>query len=240
MRRALVVLGAVFAIIGSILCVFTVLPVSDSSDWFNQSFIVPEYGYYYVRGDFYSLDAILKIGFDVTQGGAVDFMVMDETEFMKYNSSLTYNYYQAPSAPSVTRLDTSWNPPPYKTIFFVWDNTGSYETKSISALFQLEYSHAILSPIITVLGLVFLFGGLSTVSLGYRFPSPDSSRITIIVGYVFAALGGLIGIFMGVSLWVDRENLEDKFHGKVIMAIGIVAIIMYVLLYVIAIQLWQL
>ena len=237
MKRALVVLGAIFAIIGIFLCIFTVLPVPDSTDWFNQSFTVPEYGHYYVYGDFFSSTIFLKIGFDITQGGALDFIVTDETEYMKYNSSLSYNYYEVPSALSVTRLDRSWMPPTYKTIYFVWDNTGSYEAKSISALFQLEYSHAILPPIITVLGVLLLFGGLSTLSLGYRFPSPDSSRKTIIVGYVFATLGGIIGIIKGLDL-MKKENVEDKFHGKVITAIGIVAIVMYILLYIIAIQLW--
>jgi len=238
LKRALVVLGAIFAIIGIFLFIFSTLPIPDSTEWFNQSFTVPENGHYYVRGDFYSSTIFLKISFDITQGGALDFIVTDETEYMKYNSSLSYNYYEAPSALNVTRLDRSWMPPTYKTIYFVWDNTGSYEAKSISALFQLEYSHAILPPIITVLGVLLLFGGLSTISLGYRFPSPDSSRKTIVVGYVFATLGGLIGIFMGVSLWANRENMENKFHGKVITAIGIVAIVMYILLCIIAIQLW--
>jgi hypothetical protein len=228
LKRALVVLGAVFAIIGIFLCVFSILPVSDSTDWFDQSFIVPEYGHCYLRGDFYSLEVNLKISFDTTQG-AVNFYVMDETEYIKYNSSLTFNYYQAPSAPSVTQMDKSWIPPTDKTIYFVWDNTGSYETKSVSALFQLEYSHPILSPVITSLGLLILFGGLSTMSLGYRFPSPDSSRITIIVGYIFASLGGLIGIFIGADL-SNKQNLEDKLHGKIITTLGVIATIIYLLL----------
>jgi hypothetical protein len=227
LKRALVALGAVFAIIGIFLCVFSILPVSDSSDWFNQSFVVPEYGHYYVSGEFYSLEVNLKISFD--SQGAVNFYVMDQTDYLKYNSSLPFNYYQAPSAPSVTQMDKSWTPPTDRTLYFVWENTDLFETKSVSALFQLEYSHAILSPLFTTLGLVFLFLGLSTISLGYRFPPPDSSRTTIIVGYIFASLGGLIGIFIGADL-SSKQNLEDKSHGKKITTLGIIATIIYLML----------
>ena len=60
------------------------------------------------------------------------------------------------------------------------------------------------------------------IGLGYRFPSPDSSRTTIMVGYAFAALGGIIGAIIGGYL-MHKDNLEDKFHGKVIFAIVFVA-----------------
>ena len=228
MKRALVGGGAVFAIVGIILCVFTFIPISDSSDWFNQSFVVPEYGHYYVSGEFYSLEVNLKISFDTNQG-AVNFYVMDETDYMKYNSSSLFNYYQAPSAPSVTQMDKSWTPPTDRTLYFVWENTDLFQTKSVSALFQLEYSHTLLSPLITVLGFLLLFGGLSIISLGHRFPPRDSSRFTIISGYVFASMGGFIGILIGAGLEA-KQNLEEKWHGKIIVTIGIIATIMYVLL----------
>ena len=231
MKRVLVLLGAVFAIIGSFLFVFTFFPVSDASDWLNQSFVVPEQGHYFVHGDFYSLDVILKINFETTQGGAVDFYVMDEAEYLNFDMGLAYNYYQVPSASNVTMLNTSWTLPNYKTIYFVWDNPDLFETRTVSAVFQFEYSHAILlSPLITGIGLLLLFGGLSTICLGYRFPSPHSFRIKIIVGYFFASFGGLIGLFIGADLLSTRENAEAKFHGKIQTAISVVATVCYFLL----------
>ena len=237
LKRVLVVLGVVFEIVGVLLCAFAILPVPVSTDWYRNSFVVPEYGHFYVRGDFLASNLILKISFGVTEGGPLDFLVMDEMQYMQFNSSLEYNYYEGPSALSVAEFDTSWTIPAYRSIFFVWNNRNSFEPKSVSALFQVEYSHAVLPPLITVLGVLLLFGGLSSMSLAYRFPSPVSSRKRILVGYVFASLGGVVGIIVGAYL-MRKENLENKFHGKVMIAIGIAAITMDILLYMIAVQAW--
>lgn len=243
MKRALVLLGAVFAITGITLCVLTFLPVSGSYNWFNQSFVVPENSHYYVpnSGTYGLFDVtLITISFETTQGGDVDFYIMNEAEYNKFSSGLSFNYIQ--SAPNVTRMEETWDPPEHTNLYFVWDNTDLFETKSVSALFRLEYNVAVISPTIATLGLVSLFGGLTIISLGYRFPSPDSSRTKIIAGYVFAALGGVIGFFTGLFLWDggDTPNVEDKFHGKVIMAIGIVTIATYVsIYYLIAMQMSQ-
>ncbi len=85
-------------------------------------------------------------------------------------------------------------------------------------------------PIVSVLGMVFLFGGLSTIGYGVRPPTESSSNKTIIIGYVFVTMGGIIGILIGAGL-AKKENKEDKFHGKMILAIGIVSTVAFFLFY---------
>ena len=80
------------------------------------------------------------------------------------------------------------------------------------------------------LGLPLLLVGLSLLGLGYRPITVASSRSKIIAGYVLAVLGGLIGLILGIEL-VETANEENKFHGKAILAIGVLALILYLSYY---------
>lgn len=228
MTSKLLTIGTIITVVGIIFSIIPAISVSNSNSWFNQSFIVPEGGYYYVYGTFQSPNETLHIDFEVTQNNVVDFWVMDYSEFLKFNSSQPYNYYQIPSAPSISGKEAHWTPPSGKLLYFVWDNSQSITPKPVSAQFTVNYNKPLLSPLISVLGLFLLFSGLGVGCLGLRPLTLTQSKGEIIAGYVFAALGGLIGIAIGVKLFA-KQDLDDKFHGKIITTLGIVAIITYTL-----------
>lgn len=51
------------------------------------------------------------------------------------------------------------------------------------------------------------------------------SIVLIVVGYIFALLGGLIGILIGAYL-LSRNNSSAKFHGRNILIIAVVIMIL--------------
>ncbi|MGL4669797.1 MAG: zinc-ribbon domain-containing protein [Methanobacteriaceae archaeon] len=53
--------------------------------------------------------------------------------------------------------------------------------------------------------------------------------IAIILGYIFAVLGGWIGLVFGLYL-ITRDEKQAKKHGKIILLIDIVVILLYILL----------
>lgn len=204
------------------------IPTTQSTVWFDQTFQVEGFSYYYVYGTFNSTDAVMHIYFDLSGKGVVDFWVMDWVEFQKFSLGEEYTYFVNPSAPSVSTKDVRWTP--LSTIYFVWDNSHSIDSDTVYALFKLEYQESIISPLVAFLGLPLLLVGLSLLGLGYRLPTVASSRSKIIAGYVFAVLGGLIGLILGIEL-VETANEENKFHGKAILAIGVLALILYISYY---------
>jgi transcription initiation factor IIE alpha subunit len=52
-----------------------------------------------------------------------------------------------------------------------------------------------------------------------------TSLIVLVIGYIFAISGGLIGLFIGTYLY-SRENPNAKFHGRNIIVIAIISIIL--------------
>lgn len=62
-----------------------------------------------------------------------------------------------------------------------------------------------------------------------KIPDPAESKkpstILVILGYIFAILGGLIGIVIGLYLYT-RDNSEAKFHGRNMLVIAAIIIIL--------------
>ncbi len=56
------------------------------------------------------------------------------------------------------------------------------------------------------------------------------SRVVVVLGYIFAISGGLIGLFIGWHLYT-RENPTAKFHGRNITFIAIISIIIGLVLF---------
>ncbi len=63
----------------------------------------------------------------------------------------------------------------------------------------------------------------------YSSEANKPSILVIILGYIFAILGGLIGIVIGLYL-LSKDNSSAKFHGRNIMIIAVISIILGYLL----------
>lgn len=57
-----------------------------------------------------------------------------------------------------------------------------------------------------------------------------TSRTTVFVGYVFAVLGGIIGLLIASDL-IKKSDEDYRFHGKAILIISLVAIMSYLALF---------
>ncbi len=227
MNRIVIIAGSCLIVFGILMCILS-FPVAPSSETLiDEAFVVPVemHYYYYVT---FILPKTLHIDFTVAGGSspAVDFWVMNETEYQKMNASQNFYYYTAPSRVSISKADIDWTPPMNTKIYFVWDNSLSLEPKTVAAHFVYGDYQSILPLWTLSIGFVILFLGLGTTSYGYR--PPNVAKKYVIVGYVFAALGGFIGIIMGLDLR-GKESIEEKSHGKVIIVIGIVATLTYLL-----------
>lgn len=225
-------IGATLLIMGIALSVTSALPVTQSNAWFDQTFQVQERGYYTTSARFHIFlpDNLLHIYFDLQGEGVVNFYVMDKVEFTKYESGETFEYYAYPSAESVATKDVHWSAPNEEKIYFVWDNSNSITPQTIYATIEVEGQEQLMPPVISFLGVLILLAGLSFLGLAFRPLTICSSSSVIIVGYVFAVLGGLIGLLMGMAL-IQKGNEGDKFHGKAIFAIGVLALILYISFY---------
>lgn len=232
-KKSLLLLGVIIMIVGISVSYFSG-PATDSPVWFDQTFQVAQYEYYYISGEFSSPDTVLHIDFETTQTqGALDFWVMDEANFENFTSDRQFDYYSLPSAAHISGRELDWGPPIGSKIYFVWDNANSGMTLSVQAVIKqkssLESSDPLIMLIIEIIGLTIFLFGLSLIAIGFRPPTKASSRGTINLGYVLAVLGGLLGIVLGVYLR-KKENPEDRLHGIFILAIGAVALALYVLL----------
>jgi hypothetical protein len=69
----------------------------------------------------------------------------------------------------------------------------------------------------------------------------ENQKSWIIAGYVFAVLGGFLGILIGYSLWTSKKSLpngqkvysydeKDRVHGKNIFYIGLIILPFYVII----------
>lgn len=72
----------------------SVVPIQGTHVWLNESFVVPEFGYYTYWGSL-AQDVTLHITFSVSYGGdrSIDFRVMSWLDFYKFNASEPYEYY---------------------------------------------------------------------------------------------------------------------------------------------------
>jgi len=233
LKKLLITIGIVAAIAGTALAIIPFIQVANSSIWLNETFSVPAGGHYYyttLSAPSFPSGVPLHITFELAGTDNIDFRVMNEQNYQKYNSSQSFQYYIEPSRPSISRLDMRWVPPVNEKIYFVWDNSNSYSSKSVSAYFSFD--SPVIPPIWSTLGLLLIFGGLGTVGYGVRPPTTSSSLNSIRIGYVFATLGGIIGLILGLEL-LRKENSEDKFHGKAILVIGAIALVTYLLQFLI-------
>jgi len=63
----------------------------------------------------------------------------------------------------------------------------------------------------------------------YHGESGKPSTIIVVLGYIFALLGGLIGIILGLYLY-SKDNHEAKTHGRNILIIAAVMMVLGILI----------
>ena len=204
--------------------------IPKEEELYDRSFVITPNAHYYQAFRF-SPNMKLNVNFEVDDG-AVDFIVMDEKDFKNYEASGTAQYTGI-SSPSVTSVVTMWKTPPIESqIFFVWNNDGSSD-KTVNAIFTIHKTT--LSPGVTVLAFLSFFTGIAAFSFALRGFTPECSRSVrahIIVSYIFAVLGGLIGILLGSMLLERKDTVDElhgteRFYGKVIIAISITALLVF-------------
>ncbi len=179
-KRLFLLGGVILLVFGTSLTVVSAVPVPNSTKWFSQTLQVQGFGYYTQWGnfqDFLSND-LLHISFDVSGGGNIDFWAMNETNFVRFSSGQTYEYYPGPSAPGVTSRDVDWTPPTNQKVYFVWDNAKSLNTQTIQATITIEYQRQLLPTTTIVFGLLLLFTGLAFLGLGFRPTTITSQTFT--------------------------------------------------------------
>ena len=224
--------GATLLIIGITVSITSVIPLTQSNVWFDQTFQVQELRYYTKSSTFqvFLPDNMLHIYFDLQGEGVVNFYVMNEADFTKYKSGEAFDYFTYPSAEGIATRNVYWSAPNEEKIYFVWDNSNSSTQKTINATIEAENQGQLMPSIISFLGLPLLLTGLSLIGLAFRPLTTASSWSVIILGYVFAVLGGIIGLIVGAAI-IQRGNEEDKFHGKAIFATSVLALILYISYY---------
>lgn len=86
-----------------------------------------------------------------------------------------------------------------------------------------------------------LLEGLKKQRLELLKQPEGSQKPWVIAGYIFVILGGLLGIFIGYSLFTSKKSLpngqqvfsygeNDRMHGKNIFYIGLIFLVFYVFL----------
>ncbi|MEP7095275.1 MAG: hypothetical protein ABI793_14530, partial [Flavobacterium sp.] len=69
----------------------------------------------------------------------------------------------------------------------------------------------------------------------------EDQKSSIMAGYIFAILGGFLGILIGYSLWTSKKTLpngqkvysyneKDRVHGKNIFYIGLIILPFYIII----------
>jgi hypothetical protein len=195
LRRDLVAVGVVLAIVGIIIVLLGVVKVPyttyglaevEKSDvWLNESFTVSALAHKYYSGSF-SSGITLHITFQVS--GDIDFRVMDEVNYWKMNAGSAYEYYSGPSRSRVTSVNIDWTPPSGQKIYFVWDNSFSWFTsKSVSAYFYYTWTELenqstttdtpLLPTGLSYFGVLLLLGGLAMVGYGFISKQPTQTQL---------------------------------------------------------------
>jgi hypothetical protein len=193
LRRDLVSVGVVLAIIGVVILLLGIVKVpytsSDlvevekSHDWLNESFTVSALSRHNYYGTF-SSGVTLHITF---HSGDIDFRVMDEVNYWKMVAGQAYEYYTTPSRSRVTSVNIQWTPPSGQRVYFVWDNTFSWFTsKSVSAYFYYTWTELenqttttnipLLPTWLSYFGVLLLLGGLAIVGYGFVSKLPAQTQ----------------------------------------------------------------
>ena len=60
-------------------------------------------------------------------------------------------------------------------------------------------------------------------------PAKKTSLLVLIIGYIFALMGGMIGIFIGLYLFTQK-NPNAKFHGRNILLLTVISVISSILM----------
>ena len=229
MKRSLAIIAIAMILFGALTAIISEIPKEEVL--YDRSFVVIPNAHYYQAFRF-SPNVKLDINFEVN-GGAVDFMVLEDEEFKNYEASKGYTQYTGISSPSVTSVVTTWKTPPNEShIYFVWNNDDSSD-KTVDVIFTIH--ETTLSSTVTVLGFFSFFAGIAVFSFAVRGFTPECSRSVrahIMVSYIFAVLGGLIGLLLGAMLLVRKDTVDqlhgtERFYGKVIIAISITALLVF-------------
>jgi hypothetical protein len=209
-------------------------------DLYNQQFVVKAGHYYYFEARFPS-NPVLTVDFFV-EGGGIDFIVMDKLPFGEFKSNMkssTYHYdyndlilYGEISGPNVTVLEKTWTPPDDTPKYFVWFNDDLIHDRTVDV--KMTYNEPIMPHVTRTVALAAFFSGLVLLVLGFRQLTLEWSKTWIVLGYVFAVLGGLLGILIGLGLITKKDSLNElhgteRFHGKLMLLIGSIAIVSYIL-----------
>jgi len=227
-KWSLLILGVVLVVTGVVLSL-VLSPVPASEAWLDQTFTVPEGEYKSFSRVFSSPDTILHLRFDVTQGGVIDFWVMDEANFLNFTSGDHFNYYSVPSAGRIGGKELDWVPFLGSAAYFVWDNPDYSASKSVHAVVEIKSMMAQEPefPVSTFVWLPIFLIGVSLIGLGLRPIAPTSFlRNKIMIGYAFVVLGGLLGVIWGIYLR-GKEDPYAKFHGYFILISGALATILF-------------
>jgi len=230
MKRSIVLLGIVMVFLGVLVSIISEIPKED--DILDRSFVVTPNAHYY-QGFRFVPDVKLSISFQV-EGGAVDFIVLNDQEFKDYEANGgVYTQYTGISSPSVTSVATTWKTPSNEShIVFVWNNDGSSD-KTVNATITIHKTT--LSSRVTILSFFSFFAGIAVLSFSVRGFTPECSRSVrahIIVSFIFAVLGGIVGVFLGAMLLFTKDTADqlhgtERFYGKIIIAIGTAALLLY-------------
>jgi len=109
--------------------------------WLNETFVVGAGEAHAHCGSFPS-GTTLHIAVKVLSGGDrnINFWVMDEPDWRAFKADGSFYYYVTPSRRSVTEVRMTWNPPSYRKLCFVFDNTFSIITsKTVRAEITASY-----------------------------------------------------------------------------------------------------
>jgi hypothetical protein len=109
--------------------------------WLNETFVVGAGEALAYCGSFPS-GTTLHIAVKVLSGGDrnINFWVVDEPDWRAFKAGDSFYYYVTPSRRSVTEVRVTWNPPSYRKLCFVFDNTFSIITsKTVRAEITASY-----------------------------------------------------------------------------------------------------
>ena len=187
----LVGLGIILIVIGGLLFYkfkltknIQVVPIVFSSprDWIYENFTVPTGGYI-LRGAILPNVSIVTVEFDVTSGDTIDFLFLDQQDFLSWQNGSSVNPF--PTSESVAEAKMNFSIPHGGGWTFVWNNVNSSEPKEVSANVTwtgevIEYREVIKSwswgeqmlwgigGIVMIVGMIVVVFGLAVLFITYR------------------------------------------------------------------------
>ena len=225
------VLGSLLVIFGFFSIIVSFVPTVSSEIWLNESFSVPafDYYYYYCEYPFFPSGINLHMVFNVptSSDNHFSFFVMDEDNFQKMELYQPFaSYYQRDR---ILSINTDITPPANEKIYFVWDNTLGLIDKTVSANFTMDSVSTLIPSGLVFFSFIFIFSGFAL--LGYGKKPVDEVPVTFKtkIGYALAVMGGFLGFFIGIGLYSSKDS-NEKYHGKIIVSIGLIATIVYIVI----------